>query len=60
MHRSTNLAQGEEGWYQKPLEIYIDKPGAVREKRVLGGTQIKVGQGTSSNVKKKRIGGRLR
>lgn len=59
-HTSSNLAQGEEGWYQKPLEIYIDKPGGVREKRVLGGTQLKVGQGINANTKKKRFGGRLR
>ena len=31
---STNAGDGLEHWFEKPVEIYIDKPSGVKEKKV--------------------------
>ena len=57
---STNAGNGDEGWHQKPIELYTDKPSSIKEKKFLTSHQIRRGQNNSTTRKKKRIGGRLR
>ena len=57
---NANAADGLEHWFQRPLEIYIDKPANVKEKKFLTQHQVRRGQNTSATRKKKRLGGRLK
>ena len=57
---STNAGDGLEHWFQKPLEIYLDKTSNVKEKKFITQQQVRRGQNSSATRKKKRIGGRLK
>jgi len=57
---NANAADNLEHWFQKPLEIYIDKPANVKEKKFLTQHQVRRGQNNSATRKKKRLGGRLK
>jgi len=56
---STNAGDGLEHWFQKPLEIYLDKTSNVKEKKFITQQQVRRGQNNSAIRKKKRLGGRL-
>lgn len=57
---STNAGDGLEHWFQKPLEIYLDKPSNVKEKKFITQQQVRRGQNNSATRKRKRLGGRLK
>lgn len=57
---STNAGDGLEHWFQKPLEIYLDKTSNVKEKKFITQQQVRRGQNNSATRKKKRLGGRLK
>ncbi len=57
---STNAGDGLEHWFQKPLEIYLDKTSNVKEKKFITQQQVRRGQNSSTTRKKKRLGGRLK
>lgn len=57
---STNAGDGLEHWFEKPIEIYIDKPSNVKEKKTVMPRQSKFGQNNSSTRKRKRLGGRIK
>ena len=57
---SVNAGDGLEHWFEKPVEIYIDKPSGVKEKKFITFTQNKRGQNNSSTRKRKRLGGRIK
>lgn len=48
-----------EGWYQKPIELYINKSSPIKEKKFLTSHQSKRGINNSTVRRKKRLGGRL-
>ena len=56
---STNAGDGLEHWFQKPLEIYLDKTSNVKEKKFITQQQVRRGQNNSATRRKKRIGGRI-
>ena len=57
---STNAGDGLEHWFQKPLEIYLDKTSNVKEKKFITQQQVRRGQNNSATRKKRRLGGRLK
>lgn len=57
---SANAADNLEHWFQKPLEIYLDKTSNVKEKKFITQQQVRRGFNTSTTRRKKRIGGRLK
>ena len=57
---SANAADNLEHWFQKPLEIYLDKTSNVKEKKFITQQQVRRGQNNSTTRKKKRLGGRLK
>lgn len=57
---STNAGDGLEHWFEKPFEIYIDKPSGNVEKKFDTRRQSKHGVNNSATRKKKRLGGRIR
>ena len=57
---STNAGDGLEHWFQKPLEIYLDKTSNVKEKKFNTQQQVRRGQNNSATRKKRRLGGRLK
>jgi len=57
---STNAGNGDEGWHQKPIELYADKLSSVKEKKFITSHQVRRGQNSSTTRKKKRLGGRLK
>jgi hypothetical protein len=57
---STNAGNGDEGWHQKPIELYTDNPASVKEKKFLTSHQVRRGQNNSATRKKKRLGGRFK
>ena len=56
---SANAADNLEHWFQKPLEIYLDKTSNVKEKKFITQQQVRRGQNNSTTRRKKRLGGRL-
>lgn len=57
---NVNAGDGLEHWFQKPLEIYLDKTSNVKEKKFITQQQVRRGQNNSATRKKKRLGGRLK
>ena len=59
---STNLANGNEGYYSKPLEVSLTNKSKVASKSMMptnsGTSSVK--QGSSGTVRKTRLGGRLK
>lgn len=57
---STNAANNDEGWYQKPLEVYVSNRSPIVSKNTLTYNNTKLGEGNSANERKVRIGGRIK
>ena len=59
---STNLANGNEGYYSKPLEVALttQSKGASRSMMPTNSALSTVKRGTSGTVRKTRLGGRLK
>lgn len=56
---STNQADGDEHWYEKPVEIYMDSGSGIKEQKFMTHQQSRRGFNNSSTRKVKRIGGRI-
>ena len=60
--RSNNANMGDnlEHWFEKPIEIYLDKGTGIKEKKFITHTQVRRGFNNSATRRKKRIGGRIK
>ena len=56
---STNMGDGYEHWFEKPIEIYLDKGTGLKEKKFMVHHQSRRGFNNSATRRKKRLGGRL-
>lgn len=57
---STNQGDGDEHWFEKPIEIYMDKGSGVKERKFMTHQQSRRGFNNSTTRRVKRIGGRLK
>lgn len=57
---NANMGDGLEHWHERPVEVYIDKPASVVEKKYNTHLQVRKGINTSATRKKRRLGGRLK
>ena len=57
---STNQGDGDEHWFEKPIEIYMQKGSGVKEQRFMTHQQSRRGVNSSHTRRVKRIGGRLK
>ena len=62
IHDSSNLANGNEGYYEKPLEVALTSrsKGIARSLAPINTKLSTVSRGNSGTVRKTRIGGRLK
>lgn len=62
VHDSSNLANGNEGYYEKPLEVALTSrsKGIARSLAPINTKLSTVSRGNSGTVRKTRIGGRLK
>ena len=62
IHDSTNLSNGNEGYYQKPLEVALTSrsKGIARSLAPINTKLSTVSRGNSGTVRKTRIGGRIK
>lgn len=57
---SSNMGDGYEHWFEKPIEIYLNKGTGIKEKKFLVHHQSRRGFNNSSTRRKKRLGGRIK
>ena len=57
---SANMADGTEHWFEKPVEIYLNKGTGNKEKKFITHQQVRRGFNNSATRRVKRLGGRIK
>ena len=57
---NTNMADGTEHWFEKPVEIYLNKGTGNKEKKFITHQQVRRGFNNSATRRVKRLGGRIK